>query len=108
MENGVADLVGGCARFEAATVGELGRGEVAQCPAGDHTNLWLDGVLLGEGDGLPVMVGEDERAIFAQDFASERGRYLETSHRGGAHDTSDQGVIYTYSLEYFVPPEVHK
>ena len=95
MENGVADIVGGCACFEAATVGELGRGEVAQCPAGDHTNLLLDGVLLGEGDGLPVMVGEDERAIFAQDFASESDRHVDTSHRVGAHDTRDQEVMYT-------------
>src|SRR6266700_8447491 len=98
MENGVADLVGGCARFEAATVGELGRGEVAQCPAGDHTNLLLDGVLLGEGDGLPVMVGEDERAIFAQECAIESARPVDTSHRVGAHDTRDPEVRYTEFL----------
>ena len=80
MENGVADIVVGFACFEAETVGELVLGEVAQFPEGDHTNLLLDGLLLGEGDGLPVMVGENERAILAQDFDIESAKYLSKSN----------------------------
>ena len=90
VEDGVADIVVGFACFEAETVGELVLGEVAQFPEGDHTNLLLDGLLLGEGDGLPVMVGEDERAIFAQDFDIESDMHVDTSHRVGVHDTGDQ------------------
>lgn len=95
MENGVADIVVGFARFEAETVGELVLGEVAQFPEGDHTDLLLDGLLLGEGDGLPVMVGENERAIFAQDFEIESDMHVDTSHMVGVHDTREREGMYT-------------
>lgn len=95
MENGVADIVGGFARFEAETVGELVLGEIAQFPEGDHTDLLLDGLLLGEGDGLPVMVGENERAILAQDCDIESDMHVDTSHMVGVHDTREREVMYT-------------
>ena len=95
MENGVADIVVGFACFEAETVGKLVLGEVAQFPEGDHTNLLLDGLLLGEGDGLPVTVGENERAIFVQDLDIESDMPVDTSSMVGIHDTREREVMYT-------------
>ena len=95
MENGVADIVVGFARFEAETVGDLVLGEVAQFSEGDHTDLLLAGLLLGEGDGLPVTVGENERAIFVQDFDIESDMHVDTSPMVGIHDTREREVMYT-------------
>jgi len=98
MENGGAESVGGWVRFAAATVGALVRGAVAQCPEGAHTALWLEGLLLGKGDGLPVRVGAHERAILAQDFAIESARPVDTSQRVAGHDTREREVVSTSFL----------
>ena len=91
----MADIVGGFARFEAETVGELVLGEVAQFPEGDYTDLLLDGLLLGEGDGLPVTVGENERAIFVQALDIKSDMPVDTSSMVGIHDTREREVMYT-------------
>src|SRR5262249_58011052 len=54
VEDGVADIVRGFARLEAEAGGELALGEAAEFSKSEHTDLRLDGLFLGEGDGLPA------------------------------------------------------
>jgi len=72
VEDGVAAVIVGLARLEAKAGGELVLGEVAEFPKGDHADLLLDGLFLGEGDGLPAMVREHEGAVFDQNVDVER------------------------------------
>ena len=39
-------------------------GDAAEFPEADHADLFLDGLFLGESDGLPGTGGEHERAVF--------------------------------------------
>ena len=64
MEDGVADIVVGFACFEAEACGELTLGEIAEFPESNHADLLLDGLILGEGDGLPGTVSQHEIAVF--------------------------------------------
>ena len=73
----------GCARREAEAGGELPCGEAAEFPAGAHADLRLDGLCLGEGDGLASPVCEHERAVFALNGAVESARHGHGLPRGG-------------------------
>ncbi len=63
-EDRVAAVVIGFACLEAEAVGELAFGEAAEFSEGNHADLLLDGLFLGEGDGFAITVSEDKRAIF--------------------------------------------
>ncbi len=63
LEDGVAAVVIGFARLEAEAGGELAFGQTAEFPECNHSDLLLDGLFLGEGDGLPRTVREHKRAV---------------------------------------------
>jgi len=63
VEDGSAAIVIGFACLEAETRGELALGETTEFPEGDHTDLLLHSLSLGEGDGFPRTVCEHERAV---------------------------------------------
>src|SRR5438128_348920 len=63
-EDSVAAVVIGFARLEAEAGGELAFGEAAEFPEGNHADLLLDGLFLGEGDGFPSTVSEHKRVVF--------------------------------------------
>ncbi len=71
MEDRVAAVIVGCARLEAEAGGEFPFGEAAEFPEGDHADLLLDALCLGEGDGLPGTVCEHERAVFGLNIEVE-------------------------------------
>ena len=52
LEDRIAAVVVGCARLEAEAGGEFPFGEATEFPEGDHADLLLDALFLGEGDGL--------------------------------------------------------
>ena len=60
----MAAVVVGCARPEAEAGGECPFGEAAEFPEGDHADLLLDALFLGEGDGLAGTVCEHESTVF--------------------------------------------
>jgi len=86
VEDGVADSVRGCACLEAAAGGEVARGEAAELPESDPTDLLLDGVFLGEGDGLPSTVSEHERALVGLNVETQSNRHGRPLPRGGLDD----------------------
>src|SRR5438132_722380 len=63
--------------------GELPFGEAAEFPDGDHADLLLDGLFLGEGDGLAGTVCEHERAGFALNVEVESDMHGHVLPRGG-------------------------
>ena len=65
----------------------MGLGEGAEVPAGEQTDLLRDGLLRGAGAALPGRVGENARALLAQDFASESAMPVDTAQRVGVQDT---------------------
>ena len=79
----MAAVVGGGARLEAEAGGELTFGEAAACPEGDHADLLLDGLCLGEGDGLAGAVCEHECASFALHVEVESELHGHSLPRGG-------------------------
>ena len=83
LEDSVAALVGGGARLEAEAGGKLPCGEAAEFPEGAHADLLLDGLFLGEGDGLAGTVCEHERAVFALNVAVERELHGHSLPQGG-------------------------
>ncbi len=87
VEDGVADIVRGCACLEAEAGGELARGEAAELPERDHTDLLLDGLFLGEGDGLPSTVSEHERALVGLNVETQSNRHGRPLSRGGLNDS---------------------
>src|SRR5919204_2909391 len=54
----------GFPRLEAEAGSELAFGEATEFPKGNHADLLLDGLFLGEGDGLPSTVSEHKSAVF--------------------------------------------
>ena len=84
VEDGVADIVIGFARLEAEAGGELALGEAAEFPESDHTDLLLDGLFLGEGDGLPSTVSEHERALFGLNFEAKSNMHGRPLSRGAS------------------------
>src|SRR4029434_1006287 len=49
---------------EAEAGGDFPFGEAAEFPEGDHADLLLDALFLGEGDGLAGTVGEHKSTVF--------------------------------------------
>ncbi len=86
VEDGVADVIVRFARLEAQAGGELALGEVAEFPKGDHADLLLDGLFLGEGDGLPGTVSEHKGAVFDQNVDVERDLHGHPLSRGSVDD----------------------
>ena len=82
VEDGVADVIVGLACLETQAGGELALGEVAEFSQGDHADLLLDGLFLGEGDGLPGTVSEHKGAVFDQDVDVERDLHGHPLSRG--------------------------
>ena len=72
LEDGVAAVVRGFARLEAEAGGELAFGQAAEFPECNHRDLLLDGLFLGEGDGLPRTVREHKRAVLDLNVDVER------------------------------------
>ena len=101
LEDGVADVVVGFARFEAEASGELAFGEAAEFPEGDHADLLLDSLFLGEGDGLPGRVRQHERAVFDLnvDIESDMHGHLLPRGGGGPECCRYVYVIYAQSQE---------
>jgi len=93
----VADIVVGFACLEAEAGGELVFGEAAEFPECDHADLFLDGLFLGEGDGLPCTVGEHERAVFGLNAELESHLHGRSLLRGGI-DKSRVRPICIYNL----------
>ena len=87
VEDGVADIVIGFACLEAEAGGELALGEAAEFPESDHTDLLLDGLFLGEGDGLPSTVREPERALFGLNVETKSNTHGRPLPRGGLDDS---------------------
>jgi len=83
----VADIVIGFACLEAEAGGELALGEAAEFPENDHTDLLLDGLFLGEGDGLPSMVSEHERALMGLNVETKSNIHGRPLPRGGLNDS---------------------
>jgi len=83
IEDGVADIVIGFACLEAKAGGELALGEAAEFPERDHTDLLLDGLFLGEGDGLPRTVSEHERALVGLNVEAQSDMHGRPLARGG-------------------------
>jgi hypothetical protein len=87
VEDGVADIVIGFACLEAEAGGELALGEAAELPERDHTDLLLDGLFLGEGDGLPSTVSEHERALVGLNVETQSNMHGRPLPRGGLDDS---------------------
>ncbi len=83
LEDRVAALGVGGARLEAEAGGKLPCGEAAEFPEGDHADLLLDGLFLGEGDDLAGTVCEHERAVFDLNVEVEREMHGHSLPRGG-------------------------
>ena len=87
VEDGVADIVIGFACLKAEAGGELALGEAAELPERDHTDLLLDGLFLGEGDGLPSTVSEHERALVGLNVETQSNIHGRPLPRGGLNDS---------------------
>ena len=83
----MADIVIGFACLEAEAGSELALGEAAEFPERDHTDLLLDGLFLGEGDGLPSTVSEHERALFGLNVEAKSDMHGRPLPRGGLDDS---------------------
>ena len=83
LENRVAAVVVGCARLEAEAGGELTFGEAAEFPEDNHADLLLNGLCLGEGDGLAGTVCEHKRAVFDLNVELESEMHGHGLPRGG-------------------------
>jgi len=92
VEDGVADIVIGFARLEAEAGGELVFGEAAEFPERDHSDLLLDSVFLGEGDGLPSTVSEHERAVFGLNVEVESDMHGRPFPRRGIDDSREHQI----------------
>ena len=92
VEDGVADIVIGFARLEAEASGELALGEAAEFPESDHTDLLLDGLFLGEGDGLPSTVSEHERALFGLNVEAKSDMHGRPLPCGGFADSGARQI----------------
>jgi hypothetical protein len=86
VEDGVADIVIGFACLEAEAGSELALGEAAEFPESDHTDLLLDGLFLGESDGLPSTVSEHERAFLSLNVEAKSDMHGRPLPRGGLAD----------------------
>ena len=86
VEDGVADIVIGFACLEAEAGSELALGEAAEFPERDHTDLLLDGLFLGESDGLPSTVSEHERAFLSLNVEAKSDMHGRPLPRGGLAD----------------------
>ncbi len=85
----MANIIIGFACLEAETSGELALGEVAEFPEEDHDDFLLDGLFLGEGDGLPAMVSEYEGAVFDQHVDVESDLHGRPLRRGDIDDSRE-------------------
>ena len=83
LEDRVAAVVVGGARLEAEGGGEFPFGEAAEFPEGDHADLLLDALCLGEGDGLADTVCEHESAVFDLNVEVESEMHGHGLPRGG-------------------------
>ena len=108
VEDGVADVIVGLARLEAKAGGQLSLGEVAEFPKDDHADLLLDGLFLGEGDGLPGMVSEYEGAIFDQNVDVERDLHGHPLARGGVDELERCRYVYAVDAQGQGPSRVEK
>jgi hypothetical protein len=106
VEDGVADVIVGLARLEAKAGGKLSLGEVAEFPKDDHADLLLDGLFLGEGDGLPGMVSEYEGAIFDQNVDIERDLHGYPLSRGGVDALERCRYVYAVDAQGQGPSRV--
>ena len=75
LEDSAAAIVIGFACLEAEARGELTFGEATEFPEGDHADLLLGGLFLGEGDSLAGTVREHERAVFDLNVQVERNMH---------------------------------
>jgi len=106
VEDGGADVIVGLARLEAKAGGKLSLGEVAEFPKDDHADLLLDGLFLGEGDGLPGMVSEYEGAIFDQNVDVERDLHGHPLSRGGVDALERCRYVYAVDAQGQGPSRV--
>src|SRR5713101_4159989 len=83
LKDGVANVVVGFPRLEAKAGGELAFGEAAEFPECDQADLLLDGLFLGEGDGLSGTVSEHERAVFDLNVDIESNMHGHPLPQGG-------------------------
>jgi len=81
-DSGAAVVVGG-ARLKAEASGELTFGEAGEFPEGDHADLLLDGLFLGEGDGLAGTVCEHQGAGFDLNVEVESEMHGHSLPQGG-------------------------
>lgn len=99
VEHGVSDVIVGLARLEAKAGGKLALGEVAEFPKGNHADLLLDGLCLGEGDSLPGTVSEHEGAVFDQNVNVERDLHGHPLSRGGVDDLERCRYVYAVDAQ---------
>ena len=90
LEDRVAAIVIGFACLEAEAGGDLAFGEATEFPEGNHADFLLDGLFLGEGDGLAGMVREYERAVLDLNVQVERNMHDHPLSCGGV-DTPECG-----------------
>jgi hypothetical protein len=65
-------------------------GEATEFPEGNHAYFLLDGLFLGEGDGLAGMVREYKRAVFDLNVQVERNMHDQPLSCGGV-DAPERG-----------------
>src|SRR2546422_567873 len=80
--------------------------EGAEFPKGDHADLLLDGLFLGEGDGLPGMVSEYKGAVFDQNVDVERDLHGHPLSRGGIDDLERCRYVYAVDAQGQGPSRV--
>jgi len=86
----MAAIVIGFACLEAEASGDLTFGEATKFSEGKHGDFLLDGLFLGEGDGLAGMVREYERAVLDLNVQVERNMHDHPLSCGGV-DTPECG-----------------
>jgi hypothetical protein len=108
VEDGVAEVIVRLARLEAKAGGQLSLGEVAEFSQDDHTDLLLDDLFLGEGDGLPRVVSEYEGAIFDQNVDVERDLHGHPLARDGVNECERCRYVYAVDAQSQRPSRVEK
>ena len=108
VEDGIAEVIVGLARLEAKAGGKLSLGEVAEFSKDDHADLLLNGLFLGEGDGLPRMVSEYEGAIFDQNVDVERDLHGHPRARGSVDALERCRDVYAVDAQGQGPSRVEK
>jgi hypothetical protein len=72
IEDGIANIIVGFARFEAECLGQLALWEGGEFPHCDHADLFLDRLIFREGDDIALAIGQHESSVFDEDFDIER------------------------------------